>query len=120
MNNKNGKIVVWGEGKASRDLLHVDDLMDAVKMILKKQKDKFKLYNVGLGKARSVSDLVMDIIVHSGKELAIEYDLTKPNITTKLVLDISKIKEEIGWEPKISLDEGIKKTLKWYKEYYGK
>ncbi|KKQ56620.1 MAG: hypothetical protein US74_C0013G0015 [Parcubacteria group bacterium GW2011_GWA2_38_13] len=114
MNAKDNKIVVWGAGIEERDLLYVSDLMDFVELVLEKQDYSFDLFNVGLGIAISVDSLVKKIISLSGKNLAIEYDKTKPTIATKLVLDISKAKEKFGWKPKISLDEGIKKTLDWY------
>lgn len=113
-----GEIVVWGEGKEARDLLHVQDLVDFVEKAVLKQESKFELYTVGLGKATSVADLMQKIIWHSGKNLRVSYDKTKPTIQTTLYLDCSKAKRELGWEPKISLDEGIEKTMKWYKNSY--
>lgn len=110
-----GKIVVWGEGKEERDLLYVSNLVDFVDLAMKKQKNKFELYNVGCGFSVSVSNLVKKIIKQSGKNLKIEYDLSKPTLKTKLCLDIKKAKRDLGWEPKVSLDEGIKKTMEWYK-----
>ena len=112
---KDGKIIVWGTGEEERDLLYVDDLVDAVVLALDKQQDKFKLYNVGLGKATAIKDLVKKVIDASGKELKIEYDTSKPTIKTSLSLDCTKIKNELGWMPKTSLEEGIRKTMDWYK-----
>jgi len=121
MNAKNdGKIVVWGAGEEERDLLYVSDLVDFIDIAIKKQKNKFDLYNVGLGKTISVSNLVKKIVDISDKKLKIEYDLSKPSIKTKLCLDISKAKKELDWEPKISLDEGVKKTINWFNNYFGK
>lgn len=116
MTNKDGKIVVWGTGEAGRDLLHVDDLVSFVDLAIEKQNDPFGLYNVGLGRAISVKELVQKIIDASGKGLKIEFDPDKPNFTTKLCLDCSKAKEAFGWEPKISLETGIEKTMQWYRE----
>lgn len=112
-----GKITVWGEGKEERDLLYVSDLVNFVKLAIYKQKNKFELFNVGYGSSISVSNLVKKIIEHSGKKIDIEYDLTKPTIKTKLCLDTTKAKRILGWSPKISLDEGIKKTISWYKKH---
>ncbi|MBI2098116.1 MAG: NAD(P)-dependent oxidoreductase [Candidatus Wildermuthbacteria bacterium] len=114
----NGQIVVWGEGTEARDLLHVADLVDFVEAAIAKQESKFKLYAVGLGEAISVADLVKKMIEHSGKNLTISYDTSKPSIKTSLFLDCSRAKEELGWAPKISLDEGIERTMAWYKEHY--
>ncbi|MCH7552045.1 NAD(P)-dependent oxidoreductase [Patescibacteria group bacterium] len=115
---ENGEIVIWGEGTEERDLLHISDLIDFVEKAIEKQESKFELYTVGLGAATSVADLVKKIIQHSGKKLTVTYDKTKPTIKTTLYLDCSKAKQELGWEPKISIDEGIQKTMDWYKTVY--
>lgn len=114
------KIVVWGSGEEERDLLYVSDLVDVVKCVIDKQRSRFELINVGCGSSISVSDLVKKVITHSGKSIDIAYDLTKPHIKTRLRLDISKVKRLFGWSPKVSLDEGIKKTLSWYQDNIAK
>jgi len=113
-----GEIVVWGEGTEARDLLYVEDLVDFVEKAIAKQEVKFELYTVGLGGATSVADLVKKVIEHADKDLTITYDTSKPSIKTSLFLDYTKAKQELGWEPKVSLDEGIKKTMEWYKQHY--
>jgi nucleoside-diphosphate-sugar epimerase len=114
MTNQDGKIVVWGSGEEERDLLYVSDLVDFVELAISKQENKFEICNVGYGSSISVADLVKKIISYSGKNVKIEYDLTKPTIKTKLCLDISKAKNSLGWAPKVSLDEGIEKTINWH------
>lgn len=109
------KIVVWGVGEEERDLLYISDLVDFIELAIDQQESEFDLYNVGYGSSISVSELVNKIIVCSGKDLKIEHDLSKPSIKTKLCLDISKAKYSIGWSPKVSLDEGIRETMNWYK-----
>lgn len=111
-------IIIWGAGKEERDLLYISDLVDFVKLAIVKQKSKFTLYNVGLGSSVSIADLSKKIIQHSGKKIKISYDKSKPTIKTKLWLNCSKAKKELGWFPKVSLDEGIKKTMNWYKTFY--
>jgi len=114
LTNKNGKITVWGSGEEERDLLYVSDLINFVELAIKKQESKFELYNVGLGVSISVRDLVKKIIALSGKNIKIEYDESKPSIETKICLDTTKAKNSLGWSPKVSLNEGIKKTLDWH------
>lgn len=111
-----GKIVVWGQGDEERDLLYISDLVDVVETAIEKQNAKFELYNTGYGSSISVTNLVKKIIKFSGKDIGIEYDLTKPSIKTKLCLDITKAKDSLGWFPKVTIGEGIRKTLKWYKD----
>jgi GDP-L-fucose synthase len=116
MTSQNGKISVWGTGEEARDLLYILDLVKFVDAVINKQTTPFELFNVGLGKATQVKKVVNKIISHSGKNLKIVHDLSKPTIPTSLFLDCTKAKKLLNWEPETSLDEGIKKTLKWYKE----
>lgn len=113
-----GKIIVWGAGEEERDLLYVTDLVDLVEAVLEKQDTKFEIFNAGCGSSIAVNELVKKIVSHSGKNIRIEHDLTKPNIKTKLCLNCAKAKEILGWSRRVSLDEGIKKTLEWYREHY--
>jgi len=115
---KGGTITVWGEGKEERDLLYISDLIDFFRAAVSKQNSKFELVNVGYGKSFLISDLVKKIIDVSGKKLHIKYDKTKPNLKTKICLDSSKAKEIFGWTPKTTLEDGIKKTIAWYKKRF--
>jgi nucleoside-diphosphate-sugar epimerase len=114
MTEDGGKIVVWGNGEEKRDLLYVEDLVDFVRLAVDVQEQVFGLYNVGYGSAISVRDLAKKIIEHSGRDLSIEYDLSKPTIKTKLCLDTGRARDAFGWAPRVSLDEGIQKTMSWY------
>ncbi|MDP3921268.1 MAG: NAD-dependent epimerase/dehydratase family protein [Candidatus Omnitrophota bacterium] len=117
MTARDGKIVVWGDGTDERDFLYVDDLTDFIATAVSKQEKSFELLNLGLGESVSVKDLVAKMIEHSGRDLKVEFDLTKPSIGFKLRLNIDKAKSLFGWEPNTSLDAGIKKTLDWYREH---
>jgi nucleoside-diphosphate-sugar epimerase len=108
------KISVWGTGEEERDLLHISDLNNFVDLALQNQKEKYRLYNCGAGKAETVINVVKKIVAASGKDLKIEHDLTMPSIKTSLFLDCSLAKKELGWEPKVNLDDGIKSTIKWW------
>lgn len=112
-----GKIAVWGSGEEERDLLHVSDLVGFIDLALARQTTKFELVNVGCGSSISVRDLVKKFIDGSGKKIKIDYDLSKPSIKTKVCLDIEKVGRLFGWVPKITLEEGIQKTILWYKSH---
>ena len=116
MTNTNGILNVWGTGEGARDLLHVNDLVAFVDAAINKQKSSYELFNVGLGKAIKIIDLIKKIISYSGKNLKIEHDLSKPTIPTSLFLNCDKAKQKLNWKPKIGIDEGIMQTLTWYKE----
>ncbi len=115
MTNNDGRIVVWGPGTEKRDLLYIGDLVDFTVKTIEKQKSPFELVNVGFGKAISIKELVHKIIECSGKEISVEHDLSQPHIPTSLSLDITKAKEIFSWEPLVSLEDGIKKTMEWYR-----
>lgn len=108
-------VKVWGNGEESRDLLYIDDLVDFVELAIKKEANG--LYNCGYGIAFKVKDIVQRVIEASGKDLQIEYDLSAPTIPTSLSLDCTKAQNELGWNPKVTLPEGIKKTMEWRNEF---
>lgn len=116
MTNATGELEIWGSGEERRDLLHVDDLVNAVDLSLKNQKDSFSLYNIGLGQDISINELVEEMIQQSGKDIKVTHNLEKPSIKTSLFLDCKKAKDELGWSSNISLKDGIAKTLQWYRE----
>ena len=116
MTAENNAITVWGDGTEERDLLYISDLVDFVHCVIDTQQSAFEIFNVGYGQSISIRNLVAKIIEHSERKLEIIFDISKPTIKTKLFLDCTKAKHELGWFPKISLDEGIKCTLAWYRK----
>lgn len=110
------KIIVWGTGEEARDLLYVGDLTQFVHNAIDRQKSQYELFNCGAGIAIRIKDLVLMMIKKSGKNLAIEHDLSQPSIPTSLFLDCSKAKNALGWRPEVKIEDGIQKTLEWYKK----
>ena len=118
-------IVVWGSGKPYREFLHVDDLAEGCIFALEswntrnisapKDEDGKPLYwlNIGTGIEISIKDLVQKISNEFIFKGEVSWDKSKPDGTPRKRLDISKL-NSLGWEPKISLDEGIKKTIRDY------
>ena len=109
------KVTVWGSGEEARDFVHISDFCRFVELAIEKQKDKFALFNCGYGIAFKIKDLVAKIVTASGKSLAVEHDLSAPTIPTSLCLDCTKAQEELGWNPQVTLPEGIKMTLEWWR-----
>lgn len=116
INGKDGKVLVWGDGSEKRDLLYVSDLVDFVETIMESQDSPFELINIGYGSSISIKQLVEKIVEMSGRQLTIEYDTTKPTINFKLTLDIQKARNKYHWRPSVSLEEGLRRTLTWYRE----
>ena len=105
---------VWGSGLVMREFLHVDDLADACLFLMNNYDDP-EIVNVGTGKDLSINELVSIISDVVGFTGGFNWDDSKPNGTPRKVLNIDKIKS-FGWNPKISLRDGIKQTYSWYKQ----
>ena len=109
-----GTVKLWGDGSAMREFLHVDDLAEACYTCMQNY-DEPEHINVGTGEDVTIKELAETIADIVGYDRDINWDTTKPNGTPRKVLNVDKIKA-LGWEPKISLREGIEKTYEWYKK----
>lgn len=108
---KNKKdIILWGTGKAKRELIYVDDVADACIFFLKKY-TKHSLINIGTGKDKTIEQYAEFIIKKLGLKIKINFDTKKPDGTARKLLDIS-IARKYGWFPKISLSEGFDITFR--------
>ena len=110
-------VTLWGDGSPMREFLHVDDLADACFTAMLEY-DEPEPINVGTGEDVTIKELasiVSDVVGFTG---GIDWDTSKPNGTPRKVLDVSKIKS-LGWEPKISLKDGIRSTYEWYLDFIG-
>ena len=114
---KNGDVSVtcWGDGSAMREFLHVDDLAEACFTCMKYY-DSPEPINIGTGEDVTIKQLAETIAKTVGYDNLINWDISKPNGTPRKVLNVDKIKT-LGWEPKISLEEGIKSTYEWYNDF---
>ncbi len=115
-----GSLEVWGTGKEIRDFLYADDLVDFVKKSLRKQKTQYEIFNCGSGEPITVREICERIIKISKKDIRIKFNKAKPSIPFDMFLDCSKAKKEIGWSPKTRIDDGIAKTLYWWKKNINK
>jgi GDP-L-fucose synthase len=107
-----GKVTLWGSGSPLREFLHVDDLARAVVLCMDKYDDS-KQINIGSGHEVSIKDLASKISNAVGFTGEMIWDSSKPDGTMRKVLDSSKI-TNLGWNPLISLDQGIASTVEWY------
>jgi GDP-L-fucose synthase len=113
--NADEVLEIWGQGRASRDIIYIDDLIDFIDKCIQKQEAKYELYNCGAGQAYPILDLAKMIMTLNGKDLQFKFDLTKPDIPTTVILNCDKAKSQLGWEPQTSVEEGLNKTSEWYK-----
>ena len=108
------KVTLWGDGSAMREFLYVDDLAEAAFKCMVDY-DSEEIINVGTGKDITIKELATTIADVVGFKGDIVWDTSKPNGTPRKVLNIDKIKS-LGWEPKVSLKDGIERTYQLYKE----
>ena len=108
------EVSLWGDGTPMREFLHVDDLAEACYTCMETYDDS-ELINIGTGTDVTIKELAETIADVVGYKNDIRWDDSKPNGTPRKVLNVDKIKS-LGWEPKISLREGIESTYQWYKE----
>jgi len=109
------EIVVWGTGKATREFLYVEDCAEAIILATEKY-NKSDPVNIGAGFEISIKDLVKLIAKISGFRGQIVWDTTKPDGQPRRCLDTTKAEKEFGFKAKTSFEEGLKKTIEWYKE----
>ena len=112
--SKHWVVKLWGDGSPKREFLHVDDLAEACYTCMQDY-DGEEHINVGTGKDVTIKELAETIVDVVGYKNDYEWDISKPNGTPRKVLNVDKTKS-LGWEPKISLREGIESTYKWFKE----
>ncbi len=120
MTSTTGSIVVWGSGDEARDLLYVDDLVRFVELSIEKQATPYEMLHASAGRAVRVKDLVATIVAASGRALRIDHDAAGPTIKTSFALDNRRASEVLGWKPAVSLDEGTRRTVEWWKQAFRK
>ena len=111
--SKHWVVKLWGDGSARREFLHVDDLASAL-LICMERYDSEQIINIGTGEDVTIKELAEMIVEVTGYKNDYEWDTSKPNGTPRKVLNVDKIKS-LGWEPKISLREGLESTYEWMK-----
>lgn len=102
------EVVVWGTGTPLREFLHSDDLAEACIFLMENYND-FGHVNVGIGEDISIKDLALLIKKIVGYEGNLVWDTSKPDGTPRKLMDVSKI-NDMGWNAKIGLEEGITKV----------
>lgn len=109
-------VVLWGTGSPLREFLYSEDLGDAVvHLMINYNYDQIgELVNIGTGTDLTIKDLTHKISALVGYRGTIQFDPSKPDGTPRKLLDVSKV-NSLGWKPKISLDDGLKRYYDWYR-----
>ena len=111
------EVTNWGTGSPRREFLHVDDMADACLHLLEHY-DGPQQVNVGTGKDATIKEIAEIVASVVGFEGTTHWDASKPDGTPQKLLDVSKL-AAAGWTAKISLTEGLKSTVEWYRAHQG-
>lgn len=106
------EVVCWGTGSPVREFLYVGDAAEAVARLL--QSGYASPLNIGTGVGTSVGELASLIARLVGFQGRIVWDASKPDGVARKVLDVSRMKEVLGWTPPTSLEKGLARTIEWY------
>jgi CDP-paratose 2-epimerase len=111
-------ITIYGDGKQVRDLLYIDDLLDAYdRAIARIETSRGEVYNIGGGPRNAVSiwqelrPLVEEVLGHAVAEP--RFEATRPGDQSVFIADIGKARRELGWEPRIAPAEGVRRVAEW-------
>jgi len=107
-------LTVWGTGKPTREFLYVEDAAEAIILATEKY-NKSEPVNIGTGFEISIKDLVNLIVKLTGFKGKIIWDKAKPNGQPRRCLDTTRAEKEFGFKAKIPFEEGLKKTIEWYR-----
>jgi UDP-glucose 4-epimerase len=109
----NAEPIVFGDGKQTRDYIYVQDVVDA--LIKSSKIDENLFLNIGTGVETSVNELVSTLKNTIGYEGKVLYHPKRDGELLRSVLDNSKAKKVLGWDPKFSLNDGIIELIQWLK-----
>jgi len=104
---------VWGSGQATRELLYVEDCADAI-VEMASQIDHPEPINIGTGVETSIRELAQAVADACGFSGELRFDATKPDGQPRKCLDVSRAEQQFGWSSKVSLSDGLLRSVEWY------
>jgi UDP-glucuronate 4-epimerase len=109
------KIPIYGDGSSRRDYTYIDDLVDGILGVIRYHKG-FEIYNLGESQTTSLKELIRLIEEAFGRKANIEMLESQPGDVSMTYADITKAKRMLKYQPKVRMEEGIKRFVEWYKE----
>ena len=106
-----GEIEIWGDGKQTRSFLYIDDCLEGTYKLM--ESDFREPLNIGSDRLITIDELTDMVIKISGKKIIKKHNLSAPQGVRGRNSDNTLCKQVLGWEPKISLEEGLEKTYRW-------
>jgi len=106
-----GEIEIWGDGEQTRSFLYIDDCIRGTMMLM--ESDHSEPLNIGSDRLVTIDELADIIIRISRKKIEKRHNLSAPQGVRGRNADLSLVKEILGWEPKVTLEQGLEKTYRW-------
>jgi len=106
---------IWGNGEQSRDFTYVSDIVDGCVLAGEKIRDG-RAINLGTGVRYSLNDVAKLILTIMDFHPTLRHDLSKPTGVVNRALDISEASRVLGWSPRVSLEDGLRRTIRWYEK----
>ena len=107
----------WGSSDVVRDFLYVEDVVNAALLVLEKG-EPMRPYNVGMGKTITIGEILDAVLKATGHSPEVVWDNSKPTTIPFRMVSTERIVNELGFAPQYSFEEGIEKTVAWYKKNY--
>lgn len=111
--------IIYGDGNQTRDYMYINDLVEAYDMILKNNKALKEVINFGTGKDVKIIDLANKVIkcCNGRRKIKPVHVEPRPGEIAQMRADFSKAKKLLGWEPKYTLERGLREFVEWYKKF---
>ena len=120
-------IKVFNHGRMKRDFTYIDDIVEGIVRLMDRPPTAtndtsapYKIYNIGNNKPVALMDFIATLERHLGVEAKKEYLPMQPGDVHETYADISELQQDVGFRPSTSLEEGLGKFVRWFKDYYGK
>ena len=111
-----GPVTMFGDGSMRRDFTHVDDIVRGVLAALERVQVGFRVYNLGSGAPVDLRTLVEALARLTGREAVVQHAPLQLGDVDATFADVVRAREELGWEPRIALGEGLKSVVEWVRE----
>jgi len=111
------EIQQFGDGSSSRDYTYIDDIVDGVVRAIDRPYP-FQVFNLGKGSGTSLKEFIYLVQKHTGKKAVVKVMPDQPGDVPYTCADVSKARALLGYESKVSFEEGIRRTAEWYKDAY--
>jgi acetolactate synthase-1/2/3 large subunit len=115
--NVKAAVPVWGDCSELRDLLYIEDFVEALQIVMEKETEDYQVYNVGSNRVYSVLEVLEAIKRIANYNAPTEFIKGKPSMIPTRKIDSFKIYDKLGWQSTTSLEDGLQNAYEWYLEH---